>query len=313
MSTNYAALLNTPFQYEDYAVNYEGHVYIGQQTVDDRLNEVFGIFGWEHKSIQTEIDEERHTVSVFGRLSIYDEKHNRWVSREQFGDRIMNIRKDESVPTGQAAENAKKAAVSDSLKKCASWFGLASDLYKGLVIGIKPNYAHAFNRLAIEFNLDISDYGKYKFGIPVLPDSYKPYYNQKGWKGIFFSDFQRVIGKTSGSKIDSNDTSITTTKPISDTTGEGSRAPKRHRIMALSTTRTNQDGTAIFEAKMEDNSYIKVLVPKELGIVASNTIAKGNVYFVTGWLKSKQKILRLAPKNSEIILDTNAARNSNVG
>ncbi|MED0677636.1 Rad52/Rad22 family DNA repair protein [Aneurinibacillus thermoaerophilus] len=309
MNKNYAELLNAPFKYEEYGVNYEGHVYIGQQSVADRLNEVFGIFGWEHKVIETKVDHELHTVSVFGRLSIFDESYDRWISREQFGDNVMNIRRNENEPTGQATENAKKAAVSDSLKKCASWFGLASDVYKGVVFAIKSGN-FIFTKLATEFNLDVSEFGKYRHGIPILPDNYMDYYAARGWHGIFYSDFLRIQSKS----VNPNAKDSQTTGETSGS-GGNSNSPQEYRIKALSPTTTNADGTAIFEALMENLSRIKVLVPKELQIVASNIIAPENVYFVKGWLKPKKAILYLASRNSQIIPDinANASRGRNAG
>jgi hypothetical protein len=78
--------LNLPFFYLDYKVNYEGHAYIGVQNIVNRLNDVLSMFNWTHRAVQVNIDQDRHSVSVFGRLEIWDAENQRWISREQYGD-----------------------------------------------------------------------------------------------------------------------------------------------------------------------------------------------------------------------------------
>lgn len=79
-------LLNQPFEYSEYGINYEGIVYISQQSVVDRLNDVIGFQNWEHFPEEIKINMDSFSVSVLGKLKVYDTESGRWVSRTQFGN-----------------------------------------------------------------------------------------------------------------------------------------------------------------------------------------------------------------------------------
>jgi len=93
--------------------------YVETYYVVDQLNKLFG-FRWNFEVL----DEKSNDIEVIvkGRLTAYGgDEHS--IVKEQFGqvDRLKG------VPLG----DQKKAATSDCLKKCASLFGIALDIYWG--------------------------------------------------------------------------------------------------------------------------------------------------------------------------------------
>lgn len=288
--------LNAPFRYQEYGVNYEGQVYVSQQSIVDRLNEVLGIANWEliPKEINTDMD--LFSVSVLGIMKVYDPEQDRWITRTQFGDATMKIKRGENFPSAQAIEDAKKSAMSDALKKCASWFGVASDVYKGLIKCVPKNKINGdinpiWNRIIKSYGLDPY---KYDNGIVILPDSYKEYYVEKKWYGIFESDMAAI----------SNGHSPKNTEP-SKAQGK-SNSPVRYRIKALSNPRLNQDRTAIFDALTEQNQQIVVIVPQRLAEQSLKVVQKNAVIITHGWFNNN--VLKLANKASiEVEQQSNAS------
>ena len=185
--------LNEPFAYEEYKANYEGYSTVGPQSIADRLNQVLGIYNWEHDIRECKEDRELFTVSVLGLLKVRDPENGEWVSRTQFGDKRIQKKNEMDQPTPQAFLDGKKAAVSDSLKKCAALFGVASDVYKGRIKAVKAKNSNGesnkmYLALAAFHQLDITYSNQFEHGIAILPDDYKQYYNNKNWLGIFESD-----------------------------------------------------------------------------------------------------------------------------
>lgn len=191
-TTNLSFQLNAPFPYQSYGVNYEGQPYVGIQSIVDRLNEVVGPLNWRHEFYDVTENLEDFSVELLGRLSIWDEGKQIWMERVNYGNDTMTVNRGETYPKAQDRMDCKKSAVSDSLKKCASWFGVASDIFKGFIDVIKAkkndgNDNPLYQRLVATHAI-IDHYGTHKYGIPVLPESYREYYKEKGWAGIFQSD-----------------------------------------------------------------------------------------------------------------------------
>ena len=85
-----------------------------------RLNQIFSSAGWEFEVIEQIIDPKE--VVVKGKLTIKDYKTGYQVSKSQYGVK-------ERRETGVTLGDTLKAASSDCLKKCASMFGIALDVY----------------------------------------------------------------------------------------------------------------------------------------------------------------------------------------
>ncbi len=317
MTMTISEKLNQPFEYSEYGVNYEGNVYVGQQSVIDRLNTVIGYQNWEHEPKEIKVNMDIFSVSVLGTMRVYDVETDRWVSRTQFGNDTMTILQNETEPRAQAIEDAKKSAISDSMKKCASWFGVASDVYKGKVTAVRPKKHDntdnmIYQALLNKFNLNAYDH---RYGIVILPNSYKEFYKEKGWNdGIFQSDLQEVINEfygrsqqTDRAKNNQNQKgyeqnsfhkgNISSEKNHANATevsNRGSNSPQPFRIKALSAPKINQDNTAIFDALLETNQTVVVIVPKELVKDAVNLIAPNFILIVKGWLNERNGVLKLA-------------------
>ncbi|HDZ18833.1 hypothetical protein LCGC14_0641540 [marine sediment metagenome] len=93
--------------------------YVEGGYVVARLNEIFSPIGWDFSIIDERV--EKNEVVVRGKLMIKDYKHGYSVSKTQYGTKIRNT----GVPLGDTL----KAAATDCLKKCASLFGIALDVY----------------------------------------------------------------------------------------------------------------------------------------------------------------------------------------
>jgi len=106
------------------------------QYVVERLNDVFGHFGWDFEIVEK--GQEGTMVWVLGKLTIYNLTINKepnvmngtYVIREklsfkeQFG--MGEVKKDMSLG------DAYKSATTDAIGKCASWFDVGHKAYKGL-------------------------------------------------------------------------------------------------------------------------------------------------------------------------------------
>lgn len=99
--------------------------------VINKLNQVFGPLNWSFKVTergQTDRKTEQKTdgeVWVYGELTIHDHKKGYVVTKGQTGQHPVH----QNVPIG----DAYKAAGTDALKKCASLFGIALDVYWGIL------------------------------------------------------------------------------------------------------------------------------------------------------------------------------------
>ncbi|SDP01762.1 Rad52/22 family double-strand break repair protein [Paenibacillus sp. yr247] len=185
--------LNAPFPYEEYSVNHDGFVSVSPQATSDRLNEVFGPEGWKLEVAEQIVDMNLFSVSILGKISIRDERAE-WIEKAQFGDSTMVIQRSKTEPTAQAILDSKKKALSDAMKKCASLLGVASDVYRGRFTVVRKDTVD-YKRLLVEFKLN-SNSKQFKEGIVLLPDHYQAYYLEKGWEGLFVSDFHK--GNTGG-------------------------------------------------------------------------------------------------------------------
>ncbi|MDQ0255519.1 hypothetical protein J2S74_002901 [Evansella vedderi] len=300
--------LNNPFEYENYGVNYEGIVYVGQQAVADRLNDVIGPFNWELEIVEQNIDMQNYSVSVLGRLKAYDPETDRWISRTQFGNDTMTILKNNSAPLPQAIEDAKKSAISDALKKCASWYGCASDVFRGKVTAIKRETKNgdenkAYRALVNNFGLDTYS-PLFKNGIVILPDSYREYYVSKGWQGIFQSDLDNAFksGNTGQQNHQNQNRGQQQGNGQQRQSQSSGNQPNDFRIKSKYQAKENNDGTAFFKAIMEDRSEVNVIVPKEMAQKAVSMVGRDFVLNVTGWHNKDKGFIRLA-KNSDIQIE----------
>lgn len=94
-----------------------------------RLNQAFSPVGWEFKVTErgeTARKNEKKSdgeVWVYGELTVIDHKNGFRVTKGQYGQHPLH----ENVPMGDAL----KAAGTDALKKCASLYGIALDVYWG--------------------------------------------------------------------------------------------------------------------------------------------------------------------------------------
>lgn len=163
--------LNAPFPYSDYKYNEDDdRVYINGQAVAERLNQVLGVGYWSYepfpdtvKKIDTgkvnKAKEKIFAIVLLVNFKFYNKDLGEWITFTDAGSQELNRRMGEGDGT--------KSAITDGLKKCASRIGVASDLYKGLVT--------AKNKKVI------------------LPDSYKEYYQEKNWKGLFVTQGGGVV------------------------------------------------------------------------------------------------------------------------
>ncbi len=83
------------------------------------LNKIFSPVGWDFQIVSERI--ELNEVVVRGKLMVKDHKNGYEISKTQYGTKERNA----GVPLGDSL----KAASTDALKKCASMFGVALDVY----------------------------------------------------------------------------------------------------------------------------------------------------------------------------------------
>jgi hypothetical protein len=198
---NWLRLADAPFPYRHYKVNYDGSIYISQQCIADRNALLFDQYRYDAEEAQVNTD--RWSVGVWVRMHavINGVEH----SIRQYGVNMVNKLRTEVKPSGDTVEQAIKSAVSDGMKKCSSWLGIAAHIYRGEVISIKPNRDQE-GRVQSKFYMQtlekfgLSEYN-YRYGIPVLPDAFKPYYEKMGWTdGIFYSDVYYFKNKQAGER-----------------------------------------------------------------------------------------------------------------
>ncbi|MFS0557482.1 Rad52/Rad22 family DNA repair protein [Brevibacillus sp. 179-C9.3 HS] len=287
--------LNLPFSYDEYGVNYEGKVYISAQSVVERLNEVIGMLNWEMELLSIDVNQDYKSVSILGELRIYDQDRDRWVSRRQFGNDTMTIKRDESDPTGQAFEDAKKSAMTDALKKCASWFGVASDVYSSRLSAISKKHS-TYQTVLKHFNLQPESHEN---GIVVLPDTYRDYYQSMSWFGIFQSDIAALFKNDKQKHGNGVTGQNLPASPTGGNSAANTNSPSPFRLLVQSIGEQQQDGTVKFEAMMEDQSFVQVIVPKDKAEF-SLTLQPGFVINVKGWFNSQTGFLRLGKAKIEI-------------
>ncbi len=87
------------------------------------LNYIFG-FNWDFEIINEE--EKYSQIVVQGKLTVHDNK-GKSICKMQYGRADIKMKKGSRTPMDYG--NDKKAAATDCLKKCASEFGIASDIY----------------------------------------------------------------------------------------------------------------------------------------------------------------------------------------
>lgn len=101
--------------------------YVEGGYVIAKLNEAFSPLGWEFKVAEKGTTDRKNEsnaegeVWVYGELSVVDHKNGYRVTKGQYGQHPIH----KNVPIG----DAYKAAATDSLKKCASYLGIALDVY----------------------------------------------------------------------------------------------------------------------------------------------------------------------------------------
>lgn len=160
--------LSAPFPYCAYEYDEDKErVYVSGQAVADRLNEVLGVGFWRYEPIEGSIEveetgrqnkynEEIKAVTLLVNFQFYNSELKQWISFVDAGSQDLNKR--------MGKGDAIKSAITDGMKKCASRIGVASDVYKGKIKAYK--------------------------GRVILPENYRAYYEEKGWKGIFAGDLK---------------------------------------------------------------------------------------------------------------------------
>ncbi len=93
--------------------------YVEGGYVIARLNQIFSPVGWDFEIVDERIEQKE--VVVRGKLTIKDHKNGYEISKTQYGTKERYA----GVPLGDTL----KAAATDCLKKCASLFGIALDVY----------------------------------------------------------------------------------------------------------------------------------------------------------------------------------------
>lgn len=106
---------------------------IRAQWVVERLNDVFGIFGW---SFHPEYETVGDFVLCHGVLVVSEYDGNEVVNQrkvEQTGGCDKFLRPYNKEPYLKNAADVYKSAATDSLGKCASWLCIGNDVFKGNV------------------------------------------------------------------------------------------------------------------------------------------------------------------------------------
>lgn len=91
------------------------------QWIKERLNRVFGVFGWEFEETFVEKEE---GVICHGKLTVKDGENSRSVWATGGCSR---------KPKGQTMSDVFKSAATESLSKCCSYIGIGNEMYKGNV------------------------------------------------------------------------------------------------------------------------------------------------------------------------------------
>lgn len=102
--------------------------YVTGVYIEKVLNLMFG-FNWDHQIKSFDVNHEAKQCIVLGTLTVRTENHT--IIKEQFGKSDIKYLKDKPKTLENTLDlgNDLKAAATDSLKKCASKLGIASDIY----------------------------------------------------------------------------------------------------------------------------------------------------------------------------------------
>ncbi|MGF7033464.1 hypothetical protein J2T17_004412 [Paenibacillus mucilaginosus] len=331
-SKNLSVLLNEPFPYEAYKATYDGQPYVSVQWIVERLNTVLGPTNWRHEFYDVTENMHDKSVELIGRLSIWDAEKGIWLERVNWGNDTMTIARGATEPTAQDRMNAKKSSVSDSLKKCAAWFGAASDVFKGMVTIIKPEKYNGdpnllYTQLVSKYPF-VNQYGAHKYGIPVLPDSYREFYEKQGWSGIFASDLKEAGTSAAGSSSEASPSassgtgtgraeqkssrgSRSTGGSTGSSTGSGSsgngnstsKKPESIRMKVMDVPKFNPDGTSTFKAQLLSKAVVTVHAGKELKEDVQK-LQVGMVVQSNGWVY--QHKVTLGNRNNKIQVESAA-------
>ncbi len=95
-------------------------VSIKAMYVIERLNDVFGIFGWGYEFTEPNLHENEYVTKVT--LIIYDEEHKPYHTIAQYGGKKI-------IKTNHT--DAYKSSITDGLTKCASILGIGHTIFKG--------------------------------------------------------------------------------------------------------------------------------------------------------------------------------------
>lgn len=133
--------------------------YVTGTYVEKVLNFTFG-WNWDFEVMSH--GKEGEQVWVLGRLTVKDD-HGHAITKTQFGRADLKFKRDTKITLDFG--NDLKAAATDSLKKCASLLGIASDVYG------KAEFKHEVGR---EISTDVSNLAapKVAIGLPkASPDA----------------------------------------------------------------------------------------------------------------------------------------------
>lgn len=97
--------------------------YVSGHYVENMLNFIFG-FHWDFEVVTEEVAYGQ--IIIRGKLTVKG-KDGVPVSKTQYGRALIKFKKGTEEPVDYG--NDKKSATTDALKKCASWFGIAWDVY----------------------------------------------------------------------------------------------------------------------------------------------------------------------------------------
>ena len=119
------ALLNAPFDWSKAVQAHESRSYLTvlkSMYVVERLNDVFGVSGWDLDYDMFKDSE--NEVIVQGRIVQREKEDQRALTTYQFGSGIKGRK-------GSDPADAYKSAVTDCLSKCASYLEIGIQVFKG--------------------------------------------------------------------------------------------------------------------------------------------------------------------------------------
>jgi len=121
-------ILERPFLPADIAKDYSGNDFVKPHLVIRRLNDAFGIGGWEF--VLEERVEDAESVTQFGKLGFKgDDGGTVWKHNCGGMDRKYKKGQPHTIENQINAVTDYKGAISNCLKRCAMMIGVALDLY----------------------------------------------------------------------------------------------------------------------------------------------------------------------------------------